>query len=172
MRGGTAYLERRGIEHTGALAEIVFGIEIYGDRNASRGATGNEKSLGDFRVALGFCFAILRREIGAEIEKAAETGARIDKAGRGEIESGDFELGIDGSEGSVRLVDGAGGSVELEFPAGRKVGSDSDGKLGGHGKVGGHDVHVIVGAAFLAGRGTDDNAAILERKFLDGKIGG
>ncbi len=86
MRRGGSNLERRGIEHAGIFAQVVFGIEINGDRNASGGTTGYEECLGNFYVALGLRFATLRGKIGGEIEKAAETGARIDEAGRTEIE--------------------------------------------------------------------------------------
>src|SRR5271168_3369608 len=124
--------------------EIVLGIEIDGNRNTSGGATSNEKGFGDFRVALRLGFPVLRGEIGAEIEKAAETSGRIHKSSGCEIQASYFELGIEGSEGSVLLVDGPGGSIELEFSASGKIGGDSHGKLGGHGKVFGHHAHVIV----------------------------
>ena len=147
MRGGTANLERRGVEDPGALAQIIFGIEIDSHGHTGGSTAGNEQSLGDLYIAFDFRLAILRGKIGGEIEKAAEARRRVHEASGGEIERADLKLGSDGSERSVFLVDGTSRSIELKFSARRKIGRQSYGKRGSHRKVGRGDVHVIVGAA-------------------------
>ncbi len=82
---------------TTVASEIVFRIEIDGHGNSRGRTTGHQQRFREFYSALGLRLPALRGEIPVEIDKAAETRGRIEKAGGGKIQARDVELGVERS---------------------------------------------------------------------------
>ena len=172
MSSGATDLQSGRFEDAVVFAEIVFGIEIHGEGNASRRTTSNEQGFGKFGGALGFRFAAFRFQRAIEIEKAPESQGGIEETRRGEIQRADIELGAERSQRRVALIDRANSAIKLELAPGREIGGDGDRKLGGHGNIGGGYVDVVVGVVLLRIRGADDDTAVIELKFPDGEVRG
>src|ERR1700719_761309 len=172
MSSSAADLQSGRFKDARVFDQTVFGIEIHGEGNAGRRTTSNEQGFGKFGGALRFGFAAFRFNRAIEIEKAPESQGGIEETRRGEIQRADIELGAERSQRSVGLIDGADGTFELELAAGRKIGGDSDRKFGGHGNIGGGYVDVVVIVALLRIRDANDDTAVLELKFPDGKVRG
>src|ERR1700731_3436368 len=172
MSSGAADFQSGRFEDARVFDQTVFGIEIHGERNARRRTTSNEQGFGKFGGALRFGFAAFRFNRPIEIEKAPESQGGIEETRRGEIQRADIELGAERCQRSVGPIDRTDGAIELELAAGREIGGDRDRKLRGHGNVGGGYVDMVVVVALLRIRGANDDTAVLELKFPDGKVRG
>ena len=90
--GRGANFQDRRLHYPRAFAEIVFGSEIDGDRNAGRRTSRNEKCLGKLHVAFGFRLAAARGQRAVQIDNAAETRRGVQKTRRGKIQRANRQL--------------------------------------------------------------------------------
>src|SRR4029077_489941 len=158
------------LEDTGVFPQVILGVEIdvYG---GGRGrASRNEQSFGKFRGAIYMGLAVLRSEVGIEVEQAAESSGRIKESSRGEVQTLDGELSVDRRERGVLLIQRTSFAVELEAAAARKICGKGHREVGGWENVGGRQIDVVIDSALLGVGGADVDAAILEGQLFHGEL--